>query len=151
VVAVVDTNCDPDVIDFVIPGNDDAIRAGTLMCRVIADAIDEGRLIAAKRRDAASNRSFEDQARVDAEQADARRQAATAQAERERRLAAARTPTKPSAPAAEAPAADDAASDAAAPEEPAADVTAPEQDASAPLASAIEIPDTVESTEVGES
>ena len=34
VVAVVDTNCDPDVIDYVIPGNDDAIRSANLMCRV---------------------------------------------------------------------------------------------------------------------
>ena len=33
IVAVVDTNCDPDVIQYVIPGNDDAIRSGTLMCR----------------------------------------------------------------------------------------------------------------------
>ena len=49
VVAVVDTNCDPDVIDYVIPGNDDAIRSGTLMCRVIADAVTEGRFIAAHR------------------------------------------------------------------------------------------------------
>ena len=48
-VAVVDTNCDPDVIQYVIPGNDDAIRSGTLMCRVIADAVDEGRLIGSKR------------------------------------------------------------------------------------------------------
>ncbi len=46
VVAVVDTNCDPDVIDYVIPGNDDAIRAGTLMCRIISDAVKEGRYIA---------------------------------------------------------------------------------------------------------
>ena len=45
VVAVVDTNCDPDVIDYVIPGNDDAIRSGRLMCRVIADAVNEGRFI----------------------------------------------------------------------------------------------------------
>ena len=45
VVAVVDTNCDPDVIDYVIPGNDDAIRAGALLCRVIADAVVEGRWI----------------------------------------------------------------------------------------------------------
>jgi small subunit ribosomal protein S2 len=44
VVAVVDTNCDPDVIDYVIPGNDDAIRSGSLMCRVIADAVVEGRV-----------------------------------------------------------------------------------------------------------
>jgi small subunit ribosomal protein S2 len=49
VVAVVDTNCDPDVIDFVIPGNDDAIRAGSLLCRVIAEAVLEGRFIAQNR------------------------------------------------------------------------------------------------------
>ena len=49
VVAVVDTNCDPDCIDFVIPGNDDAIRAGALLCRVIADAVVEGRWIRANR------------------------------------------------------------------------------------------------------
>src|SRR5262249_16157679 len=49
VVAVVDTNCDPDVIQYVIPGNDDAIRAGTLMCRIIADAVEEGRFIASRR------------------------------------------------------------------------------------------------------
>ena len=50
VVAVVDTNCDPDVIDYVIPGNDDAIRSGALMCRVLADAVVEGRFIAEYRR-----------------------------------------------------------------------------------------------------
>ena len=46
VVAVVDTNCDPDVIQYVIPGNDDAIRSGMLMSRIIADAVEEGRFIA---------------------------------------------------------------------------------------------------------
>jgi small subunit ribosomal protein S2 len=50
VVAVVDTNCDPDIIDYVIPGNDDAIRSGSLMCRVLADAVVEGRFIAEHRR-----------------------------------------------------------------------------------------------------
>ena len=49
VVAVVDINCDPDCIDFVIPGNDDAIRAGALLCRVIADAVVEGRWMRANR------------------------------------------------------------------------------------------------------
>jgi small subunit ribosomal protein S2 len=57
VVAVVDTNCDPDVIDYVIPGNDDAIRAGRLMCRVIADAVVEGRFIASRRASDAANRA----------------------------------------------------------------------------------------------
>ncbi|WP_243638160.1 30S ribosomal protein S2 [Rubrobacter taiwanensis] len=43
VVAITDTNCDPDVIDYVIPGNDDAIRSINLITRLIADAILEGR------------------------------------------------------------------------------------------------------------
>ena len=42
IVGIVDTNCDPDEVDFVIPGNDDAIRAANLLCRVIADAVIEG-------------------------------------------------------------------------------------------------------------
>ncbi|MBV8464167.1 MAG: 30S ribosomal protein S2 [Acidimicrobiales bacterium] len=49
VVAVVDTNCDPDLITYVIPGNDDAIRAGALLCRVVADAVVEGRYVGEKR------------------------------------------------------------------------------------------------------
>jgi small subunit ribosomal protein S2 len=42
VVAILDTNCDPDVVDYQIPGNDDAIRAVALLTRVIADAAAEG-------------------------------------------------------------------------------------------------------------
>jgi small subunit ribosomal protein S2 len=43
VVAMVDTNCDPDEIDYPIPANDDALRAVKLMCSKIADAVVEGR------------------------------------------------------------------------------------------------------------
>ena len=43
IVAIVDTNCDPDEIDYVIPGNDDAIRAVKLISSTMADAIMEGR------------------------------------------------------------------------------------------------------------
>ena len=43
VVAIVDTNCDPDEIDYVIPGNDDAIRAIKLIASVMANAIQEGK------------------------------------------------------------------------------------------------------------
>ncbi|MBE6782468.1 MAG: 30S ribosomal protein S2 [Ruminococcaceae bacterium] len=43
IVAIVDTNCDPDEVDFVIPGNDDAIRAVKLIAGAMADAIIEGR------------------------------------------------------------------------------------------------------------
>jgi small subunit ribosomal protein S2 len=142
-VAVVDTNCDPDVIQYVIPGNDDAIRSGTLMCRIIADAVEEGRLIASKRSGAAARvvRSSEEEDRVAAEQAEARRQAAVAAAEREARLAAGVPATPPTAPA-PAPAAEPAPSEeAAAPaaeeavaEEPTAEAAAPE----APAAPAAE-------------
>ncbi|MGZ8753883.1 MAG: 30S ribosomal protein S2 [Acidimicrobiia bacterium] len=48
VVALVDTNCDPDLIDVVIPGNDDAIRSAHLVASVIAAACQEGREIALK-------------------------------------------------------------------------------------------------------
>ena len=43
IVAIVDTNCDPDEIDYVIPGNDDAIRAIRLISSVMANAIQEGK------------------------------------------------------------------------------------------------------------
>ena len=46
VIAIVDTNCDPDVVDYVIPGNDDALRAIKLFTSRIADAILEGRQMA---------------------------------------------------------------------------------------------------------
>jgi small subunit ribosomal protein S2 len=49
VVAVVDTNCDPDVVDYLVPGNDDAIRSGALLTRLIADACAEGHVQRASR------------------------------------------------------------------------------------------------------
>ncbi len=119
IVAVVDTNCDPDIIQYVIPGNDDAIRSGALMCRVIADAVEEGRLIASKRPGAAQPpraRSAEEEAAVAAQQAEARRQAAAAAAEREARIAAAAQQAEApaeEAPAAEAPAVEEPAAEAA--------------------------------------
>jgi len=52
VIAIVDTNCDPDPIDLVIPGNDDAIRAAQLIADVVADGCIAGREIAeAKKKD----------------------------------------------------------------------------------------------------
>ena len=43
VVAIVDTNCDPDEVDYVIPGNDDAIRAIKLIAQTMSNAVTEGR------------------------------------------------------------------------------------------------------------
>src|SRR5437764_2267082 len=87
IVAVVDTNCDPDLIQYVIPGNDDAIRAGSLLCRVVADAVDEGRFIASRKAARAGGpsaaggpaplqRSPEEEAQFQQQQREAARQAA---------------------------------------------------------------------------
>jgi small subunit ribosomal protein S2 len=43
IVAIVDTNCDPEEIDYIIPGNDDAIRAIKLISQIMANAVVEGR------------------------------------------------------------------------------------------------------------
>jgi small subunit ribosomal protein S2 len=136
IVAVVDTNCDPDLIQYVIPGNDDAIRAGTLMCRVIADAVEEGRLIASKRGGGSApvvaTRTAEDDARIAAQQAEARRQAALQAQEREARLAAtlAEPAAAPASEAAEAATVETAPAPTAA--EP--EVAAPAEEAPAPEA-----------------
>ena len=131
VVAVVDTNVDPDVIQYPIPGNDDAIRANTLLSRVIADAVEEGRYIAGRRPKAAAHgdveaaprpeRSAEEEAAFAQAQAEARAAAARAQAEREARLAASKAPK----PQAEAAPAEDAAAPAEAEAAPAEDAAAP--------------------------
>jgi small subunit ribosomal protein S2 len=130
-VAVVDTNCDPDVIQYVIPGNDDAIRSGSLMCRIVADAVEEGRLMRSKRHGgnagggpvAVPQRTSEEEAAIAAQQAQARRQAALAAQQREARIAAgappaaAPAPAPTAEPAAEAPAPETAAAPAATSEE----------------------------------
>ncbi|MBW3579836.1 MAG: 30S ribosomal protein S2 [Actinobacteria bacterium] len=105
VVAVVDTNCDPDLVDYVIPGNDDAIRAGTLMCRVISDAVKEGRFIAERRGTAKPvppPPTPEQEAERARQQAAAREAAARQRDEREARLATAATPPEGSAEESEA-------------------------------------------------
>lgn len=71
VVAIVDTNCDPDLVDYVIPGNDDALRSIRLFTSHIADAVVEGRQAAEERR-------------LEAEKIEAERVAAELEAERER-------------------------------------------------------------------
>ena len=94
VVAVVDTNCDPDVIDYVIPGNDDAIRSANLMSRIIADAVEEGRALAQRAgvvAPAAAPTPSTPPLDV-AQQQQARNAAAAAQVAREARLAASRPP-----------------------------------------------------------
>jgi small subunit ribosomal protein S2 len=55
IIALVDTNSDPDPINLVIPGNDDAIRAADLIASALADAIIEGKEIASKKKPAAAD------------------------------------------------------------------------------------------------
>ena len=101
IVAVVDTNCDPDLVDYAIPGNDDAIRAGELMSRVISDAVLEGRFIRSKRAEKSgegAQRNALQEAEVAEQQAEARAAAAAEAAEREARVAAANVEV-PAAPA----------------------------------------------------
>ena len=92
IVAVVDTNCDPDLVDYAIPGNDDAIRSGRLMARVISDAVQEGRFIHSKRTEVASpGRDVFAEAEAAEQQARARAEAAAEAAEREARVARAKS------------------------------------------------------------
>lgn len=65
VVAIVDTNCNPDTIDYVIPGNDDAIRAIRLMTSRMADACIEGRQRMEERLRAEADKDVEEQGAVD--------------------------------------------------------------------------------------
>lgn len=65
VVAALDTNCDPDEVDYGIPGNDDAIRSGELLSRIIADAVDEGKEIFAKRGSQSRRRAKRDEAEAE--------------------------------------------------------------------------------------
>ena len=92
IVAVVDTNCDPDLVDYAIPGNDDAIRSGRLMARVISDAVLEGRFIHSKRTEATSvSRDALAEADIAEQQSRARAAAAVEAAKREARLAKAKS------------------------------------------------------------
>lgn len=92
VIAVVDTNCDPDMIDFAIPGNDDAIRSSNLMCRIVADAVEEGRMLASKKGkvEVVTTPPPPPPALDEAAQQKARNEAAAQQREREERLLAAK-------------------------------------------------------------
>jgi small subunit ribosomal protein S2 len=129
VVAVVDTNCDPDVIDYVIPGNDDAIRSAQLMCRVVSNAVNEGREMGRRRNSrpgtraddgapvapAPPQRSAEEEKAHQEQQREARNAAAAQQRAREERARAAKAAAKDSetSPAGDGPA-EAADSDAAA-------------------------------------
>ncbi|MEJ1198798.1 MULTISPECIES: 30S ribosomal protein S2 [unclassified Streptomyces] len=121
VVAILDTNCDPDEVDYKIPGNDDAIRSVTLLTRVIADAVAEGLIArsgaaAGDKGDKAAGEPLAAWERdlLEGEKAEKKADAETAETPAEALAAEA-------APAAEAPAAEAAATEAPAEEAPAAE------------------------------
>ncbi len=67
VVAILDTNCDPDDVDFPIPGNDDAIRSANLLTSVISSAVEEGRKARAERQAAAAKDAAGDTGKSEAD------------------------------------------------------------------------------------
>jgi small subunit ribosomal protein S2 len=119
IVAILDTNCDPDDVDYKIPGNDDAIRSVTLLTRVIADAVADGLMARSRGADAGAAQSGQ----VAADEP---------LAEWERELLAG---SADAAPAAEAPATADAPA-----ETPAATEAPAETATEAPAATATDAP-----------
>jgi small subunit ribosomal protein S2 len=112
IIGLVDTNCDPDGIDFVVPGNDDAIRSCSLVTRAIGDVVAEGRNVFRAEEERARQEA-EERARLEAE-ARARREAEEDAARREAEEQAAqqaqeRLAAQAAAAAAEAPAPEQAA------------------------------------------
>jgi small subunit ribosomal protein S2 len=134
VVAILDTNCDPDEVDYPIPGNDDAIRSVSLLTRVVADAVADGLI---SRAGAAT--SGDEKPATGAEEP---------LAEWEREL----LEKKDEAPAEAAAAAADAteateATEAAAPEAAAPEAAAPEAAEAAPAEATPEVAEAAEATE----
>jgi len=148
IMGLVDTNCDPDGIDFVIPGNDDAIRSCALITQAIGSVVAEGQSVfraeeerarkeaeekARIEAEARARREAEEQAKRDAAEHAAKEAAAAAQAAAAQ-AAAGSAPAQPAQAPAAAPAAAAAPETAPAPEaapeppapEPAAEASAPE-------------------------
>ena len=162
IVAILDTNCDPDEVDYRIPGNDDAIRSVTLLTRVIADAVAEGLMARSGAREAGAEQVGADEPLAEWERellegaqaqtggtegakAETAAEAAPVEAAagQEAQAAAEQADAAPAteAPATEAPAAEAPAAEAEAPaaEAPAAEATdAPAEEA--PAAETAEAP-----------
>jgi small subunit ribosomal protein S2 len=109
IIGLVDTNCDPDGIDYVIPGNDDAIRSCALITRAIGDVVSEGHSVFRREEERArqeaeerARREAEERARREAEEQAKREAAEQAKREAEEQAAAARAAAAIQAPAAPA-------------------------------------------------
>jgi small subunit ribosomal protein S2 len=132
IIGLVDTNCDPDGIDYVVPGNDDAIRSCALITQAIGQVVQEGHSVFRAQEEKA-RKEAEERARIEAE-ARAKREAEE-QAKREAEEAAKKeAEEKAAAAAAEKAAADKAAADRVAAEKATADKAAAERAAAAAAA-----------------
>ncbi|SED84908.1 30S ribosomal protein S2 [Ruania alba] len=131
VVAILDTNCDPDEVDYPIPGNDDAIRAVTLLTRVIADGAAEG--LVARHGGGSANAPADAEPLAEWE----RELLAAHESEGAEKSAGAEGAAATDAPATDAPAAEAPAAEAPAAEAPAAEAPVAEAPAAeAPVAEA---------------
>jgi small subunit ribosomal protein S2 len=119
VVAILDTNCDPDEVDYKIPGNDDAIRSVTLLTRVIADAVADGLMARARAGQESDEKTADGQLAVDEPLA------AWEQELLQRSMAAEATPTDAAEGAGAQPLAAEATAGASAATAPLAAATAP--------------------------
>ncbi len=127
IVAILDSNCDPDMVDFPIPGNDDAIRSVALLTRVVADAVAEGLMARAGVKSGQEAPGEE----LGAEEplAEWERELLGGQADTPAAEPAAAVTAAPEAAAPEAAAPEAAAPEAAAPEAAAPEATAPAEEA----------------------
>ncbi len=141
IIGVVDTNCDPDGIDFVVPGNDDAIRSCLVVTKAIGDVIAEGRAAHQAVENERIRRETEERDRRDAEERARKEAEAKAKADAEAAAAASAAQDAPPAPAAPAQAAPAEAAPAPSTPAPATPApTAPVEAASSPEAPAQEAP-----------
>jgi small subunit ribosomal protein S2 len=168
IIGLVDTNCDPDGIDFVIPGNDDAIRSCALITQAIGQVVSEGHSVfraeeerarkeaeekARIEAEARAKREAEEQAKREAEEQAKREQAERAAAAAAQAAAASPPPAAPAkapAPAAAAPAPSTPAAPAAKPA-PAEPVAAPSEPVAAPPAEAPSTPSAPSETQTAET
>jgi small subunit ribosomal protein S2 len=150
VIAILDTNCDPDEVDYKIPGNDDAIRSVTLLTRVVADAVAEGLMARAAARgggEAAEEGAVaadEPMAEWERELLAGAESAVVPATEAPAEAPASDAPAvevAAEAPATEAPVVEPPATDAPVVEPPSTDVPVPEA-LEAPDANTAEVPDT---------
>ncbi len=116
VIAILDTNCDPDEVDYPIPGNDDAIRSVSLLTRVVADAVADGLMARSGAGETGARESTEPMPDWERELLEASQPAADAPAAAATETAAAETPAAETpateTPAAETPATEDPAAEA---------------------------------------